>query len=1580
MLNSRSDWIDWYNSIEDLAKSNNVWQYCDPEGLEQLSFTTDQPSDSASKDTIQKFQSLQSIFDSKKKKYDKVSDRIDYTLIALQDSIQPNSKDQRQHVRTEFEKLRKGPGNTSLDKWLARWPVLVNSANRFKMENLSEAQICDAFIEACRDINPPFYNYMKSKDAQTESQSSIINQTAAAMSQISDALITALNTINPDHASTQTIDGASDLDDADDTPLQQAQAKINKVLRKFRELQPTMSDDSITIGYCIKQFRSMAPPSEKNSRGRAAYATLQGRKHTRDAETPEKEAERPKKKRDTARAGSSSSSQPTSLRDCVCGNQHLYSDCWYIAPAKAPASWTPVMQTQSKVISAISGSKRLKEKVEKQLSRNNITLPEFWPNQRNESQLRRSSPQEEFDTISVSTRQANTRASFATSRSAALSIMKYQDNDEYFRLDNCADTHVCNDRSRFAEYKPIRDETIRFGNSSTLIEGVGSINVKVKTATGYGVVQLKDVAYVPDFHWNLMSTHALEQQGLFFNTRTCWMEFANGTKAFEVTKCGAFRVVELDGDQAYRNPRRAAYASTKKTSRDARTSTASLDVWHARLGHIRKEAIQRVPHAVQGVQLSTTNFEREAELCQVCELSQAHRQILRTPTWKGSYPFEKVHLDLIDMDEAFNADSWIVHFYCDYAAYHISFNSSSKSQQELISVTKEFLAITNDNWGFTTRYIHSDREKGLGNEWKELVAARGITFTTTPPDTPEQNGLAERSGGVIINTARKLRIQSQLPHKLWPHIVAYATRLLNRIPVQRRDWKTPFEIVHSRKPDLSGLRIIGSRAYVLVKNLRDRPARAKLHDKALMGWLIGTEATNIYKVWIPASNRVITSRDVKIDEKVFYQPQQSLAAPRSDRVLVNILNEIDESDNDSSIEAGETAAPEPEAPTTVLHQDSPITSRQDVAMQVQQEATKKTATPAPKTQDVPAIRNRHIDATILKNLRSRSGRNVRLSQKGQDAVNNLERYTAKKARRQAYALLLERSKQGQQVAHAFASAQTIRTHRQDLSPPPEFWHQLKRHAQGREFRHAADAELESLRAKNTFELVDWPKDKQILPLKWVFTYKFDDAGYLNRHKARVCVRGDLQHNVSDDIYAATGAYRSLRILMALVAAFGLLCHQTDFKNAFTNAEMDEEVYTTCPPGYNQPGKVWKLRKALYGLRRSPKLWFNELASFLKDQGFNHCPDEPCILINDETGLILFIYVDDMLIIAQPESISLVKELKLRLNSRYGIKDLGEVTSFLNISIFRNTRDKKLWISQHGYIEKICTKFGIDGHGRMATTPLLSSYRPQKHEGQASMQQVTEMQEKVGSILYAAVVSRPDVAFSASQLSQFTMNPSPEHLRYANRVLSYLHATKYYAIEFSGSAQGAKVQTGDEEVCELSSDASFADDPETRKSTQGYLIKLFKGPIMWQSSKQRTVTTSTTEAELLSLSHTAKETIGLYRLFKQIQFDPKHQPRILCDNQQTIGLIQKDRPQLSSKLKHVDIHNLWLRQTYRKGVIHVKWVSTSEMPADGFTKPLSAEKHSQFVRHLGLVDITSQIDPDEDENLSYDEGQTSSEAE
>jgi len=1405
MLNSRNDWTDWMNSIEDIAVRNDVWRYCDPEGFENLVFTATRPLDSANRDTVQRYQALQTIYNGEKKKYDKVSERIDITvcqefkqhylgihdvrgkLIALADSIQPTAKDQKQTVRAEFEKLKKGHGNTGLEKWLSRWPALVNNAKRYKIENLSESQICDAFIEAAREINPPFYNYMKSKEAQVESDSVLINTTARALETISRAIITALDEINPPHASIEPVtmntpesDHPEETDDDADIPhLQRATNRINKALRSFKGTNHTLSDNRITIGFCIKQFRSMAPPSERITRGRAAHATLQGRKHTHDSELSD-EGQQSKEKRQRVDSTPTIANSPTATattilrQDCVCGMKHKYSDCRYLNPTIAPDDWTPIVQIRSKIITSVKGSRRLRNKIEKNFQRLNIDLPDFWPSENEKTQhtkqIQESTASNKSNTIKV-------RAAHATSR-LAFSTAVNDGYDDCFRLDNCADTHVCNDLTRFTEYTPLYDETIQFGDTGTQINGTGSVQIQVNTPSGPSMIKLENVAYVPGFHWNLINTHSLESQGLFFNTRTCWMEYEDGSNAFQATKHGAFRVIEsniedaVTKNESYTNAAKAF--ATIRRSRTPKTAVASMDTWHARLGHIRKEALEHMPQAVEGAALSTRNFLRTSDLCPECQLGQAHQRPSKLPTWKGSYPFEKIHLDLIHMEEAFNLDAWVVHFYCDYSAYHISFNLPHKTQEELIYVTQEFLALTNDNWGFTTRYIQSDGEKGLGLEWNELVTARGITFNPSPPDTPDQNGLAERSGGVIMAIARKLRIQGKLPHKLWPYMVSHATRILNRIPVQRKQWQTPFEMVHNRKPNIAHFKIIGSLAYVLIKSKRERPAKAKLSDKAIKGWLVGLNATNIYKIWIPHMDRVVMSRDVQIDEKIMYDAQLTTSTPENGQLSITI-NEIDLDDSDTELPP--------------IDEDVATTNPE----LVQYEVPPSMNVPQPPTFTQPTS-NVLNHPNIPQNQHSYP--TPALNESRQSMANTIQQqFSARKIRRQsrrhAHSLRLERSKLGKQTAHAFVTAQSIGTHRNDLLPPPQFWKQLKRHPEQKEFKHAADAEIQSLEQKETYELVDYPKDKQVLPLKWVFTYKFDDAGYLIRHKARICVRGDLQHQTKDDIYAATGAYRSFRILMALVCAFGLLCHHIDFKNAFTNAKMDEELYTTCPPGYGKHGKVWKLLKALYGLRRSPKLWFDELVSHLNGLGFNHCPDEPCILINKETEVILFLYVDDLLVIVRQECTSQLQQFKTAVNSKYGIKDLGEVTSFLNIRILRDTKAKRLWICQDGYIDKICAKFGIDGSMRTALTPLISSYHAHSFEGKATIQQVTEMQEKVGSILYAAVVSRPDVSFAASQLSQFTLNPSPEHLRSADRVLSYLHSTKYYGIEFQ--ALQAKLQ-------------------------------------------------------------------------------------------------------------------------------------------------------------------------------------------
>ena len=242
----------------------------------------------------------------------------------------------------------------------------------------------------------------------------------------------------------------------------------------------------------------------------------------------------------------------------------------------------------------------------------------------------------------------------------------------------------------------------------------------------------------------------------------------------------------------------------------------------------------------------------------------------------------------------------------------------------------------------------------------------------------------------------------------------------------------------------------------------------------------------------------------------------------------------------------------------------------------------------------------------------------------------------------------------------------------------------------------------------------------------------------------------------------------------------------------------------------------------------------------------------------------------------------------------------------------------------------------------------------KSTAQASAQDIYLYQQKIGSLNFAAVITRPDIAHATSTLSSFLKNPSPRHMELADRVLIYLAHTKEYAIEINPNSNTRK-------VFNASSDASYGNDPDTRRSTQGYVFTLFGGAIDWKASKQKTVTTSTTEAELLALSLTAKETLWWDRFFEAIGFKPGHQTTIECDNQQTIRILTSDDPRLTTKLRHIDIHHHWLRQEVQASKITIQWTPSAKTLADGFTKPLPIQNHRNFVELLGITNLaTSRI--------------------
>ncbi|KAJ6437605.1 reverse transcriptase family protein [Purpureocillium lavendulum] len=542
------------------------------------------------------------------------------------------------------------------------------------------------------------------------------------------------------------------------------------------------------------------------------------------------------------------------------------------------------------------------------------------------------------------------------------------------------------------------------------------------------------------------------------------------------------------------------------------------------------------------------------------------------------------------------------------------------------------------------------------------------------------------------------------------------------------------------------------------------------------------------------------------------------------------------------------------------------------------------------------------------------------------------------------------------------AARDHRPHRDDLVRLPKRYQDLENHRMGPEFKDAIRKELHDLLQRGTWRLIERDKARGVpLPLKWVFTYKFDQDGYLQRCKARVCVRGDLQDDDGGlETYAATLAAKTFRIIMATAARFDLDIRQFDVGNAFLYSDLrkDQPVYVQLPQGYVdlgflKPGEtstmIAELEKALYGLRESPLLWYNELSQALEEAGIDRTHEEPCVFTNGK--ILVLVYVDDILILGPQQEKKAMDDLVRHLQSKYDLRE-ESFQWYLGIRVIRDRPSRKIYLCQDAYIEKIARKYKLcDSKLRVPSIPI-TTIPLTKYDGQASKNEIKAYQERVGSLMYVAVMTRPDVARAAAQLARFLTNPSPEHLAAADQCIRYLYTTRYLAIVYDGSHTG--------EALVIASDASFADDIETRRSSQGYVMMLFNGPVVWKAGLQDTITTSTTEAEILSLERTAKESYALDRLLRDVSVD-LGPLKIYCDNLQSIRLVIEENQRITTKLRHVDVQNMWLKQEFKKGRFLVEYLKTDQMPADGLTKALPRSKFERFRSMLNLVDIKRQID-------------------
>ncbi|KAK1680846.1 hypothetical protein QYE76_041694 [Lolium multiflorum] len=503
------------------------------------------------------------------------------------------------------------------------------------------------------------------------------------------------------------------------------------------------------------------------------------------------------------------------------------------------------------------------------------------------------------------------------------------------------------------------------------------------------------------------------------------------------------------------------------------------------------------------------------------------------------------------------------------------------------------------------------------------------------------------------------------------------------------------------------------------------------------------------------------------------------------------------------------------------------------------------------------------------------------------------------------------------------------------------------------WQEAMKSEMGSMYDNKVWTLVDLPDSRKAVENKWIFKRKTDADGNITVYKARLVAKGfrQIQGVDYDETFSPVAKLKSVRILLAIAAFFDYEIWQMDVKTAFLNGDIEEELYMVQPKGFVDPknaDKVCKLQRSIYGLKQASRSWNRRFDKVIKDFGFIQCHGEACIYkkVSGSSVAFLILYVDDILLIGN--DIELLSSVKGYLNNSFSMKDLGEASYILGIKIYRDRSRRLIGLSQSTYLDKILKKFRMD-ESKKGFLPMLPGKVLSKTQGPATAEERERMSQipyasAVGSIMYAMLCTRPDIAHAVSLTSRYQSDPGMEHWTAVKNILKYLKRTKDMFLCYGG----------DQELVVTSyTDASWNTDPDDSKSQSGYVFILNGAAVSWASSKQCTVAKSSTESEYIAASEASSEAVWMKRFIVELGVVPSAlDPLVIyCDNMGAIANAQE--PRSHKRLKHIKLRYHSIREYIEDGEVKICKVHTDLNVADPLTKALPRAKHDQHQNAMGV---------------------------
>jgi len=1178
-------------------------------------------------------------------------------------------------------------------------------------------------------------------------------------------------------------------------------------------------------------------------------------------------------------------------------------------------------------------------------------------------------------------------------------------SDTAWGLDSMASVGASGNRHRFATLRKCPAVQIKTADGSIVTAThCGTVVLRIALDNGRTIrLSIDNVMYHERFASNLLSAMVLtERLGWEFHSTTAgtYLVTPGGNRVTLNTRCRIAVLMGAGPERVY-----AALGPGGGTRADS-VAVDALVRLHARLTHMGFDRMIQLVRSGKAdglgqISLDTRVIDEaraQVQECRGCIFGKhartnfGHRGLDR-----GQAPGEVLHMDTYpikcDGSDGLPMVQYGISIMDLYSreGWHERVHTKDMVASAVIKVIR---GIERQS-GRKVKRIHSDGGSEFKAALKDFLAKEGIRPHWSPPATQQLNGGAERSVRTFKDAGRTLLFHAGAPEYMWHLAVSHAVWIWNRTQISSATGVTPYQVVRGKPPSLDArhIGVWGCDCFVHQKKEQRRNA---LSAKSEPGIYLGhDEEQNAARVLVLRTKKNVISRDVKFHTESFAhlsaykRGEDAIAAvldgsaslPDPDRMSdrmpaqgvcvqpahdsasgsesrsrsnSNASNSSSGSDGGSTIAHGDDENRDPDEWTV-----ESIVGRRIVKGQTEYKVRWAGFSPDDDTWEPErnvsdcAAYDDFMAARPAAAEQRRSPRFVEpeASASPDDDQKQHSRVEMAMCALRGLQTVDERPNDEAAVMSAVTAGIAAGTAALE-DRTPKTWKQAEAGPDAEKWRAARQKEYDSCLEKGVWEVVprsSVPKGKTVLPCKDVFKIKVDERGEIDVFKARFTPMGNFQKAEIDykETFARTAMYKTERVCLSLAARLDNELVQFDVPTAFLNADVEEEVYMALPKGFGKDGMVCRLKKSLYGLKQAPRNWDKLIHGFITGaMGFKATiSDQSFYIKRSRSGRLMMIYrfVDDMQGQYNVADEVEFEENIAKLRERFNIKKMSTATWMLGMRITRDRKARTIKLDQELYVTKALERYGLE-QCKVASTPEVvgaaTDTTPSLDEPAARQRYM----EIVGTLMYAAISTRPDIAHAVHYLASNMQVPTRRHMQAAERVLRYLAGTKEVGLVFgsrNGDAVGDSRGHGTHmqvEVCAFA-DADWANDKGDRKSISGWVAKLNGDPVSWSSKKQRVVALSTCEAELYAEAAAIQEVLWLRGLMAELGLHASMGSRVYGDNQATIAVSQNGVK--GERTKHVDVKYHFITETVESGKVKLQWVPTTQQQADIFTKALAA---------------------------------------